>query len=577
MNKRLEASERFASGDDEKLWQGPWAKGQKGRYKMKRSSDYRMRLMLASFIIAIVVGGIGPANGATITVGRAAGYDFSAIQAGIDAATDGDTILVAPGEYVITEPITFRGKAITVRSEAGRDETTIRMGTPADPERGTVVVFENNETVESVLDGFTITGGRGSWWPSAGYWGGGGIAFNASSGAVRDCAVVENTAKGGGGVLAWSGASPTLTNCTISVNSATGVTPNVDGYGGGLCCGVGSLLTLTNCAVAENSAGMSGGGLFCVFNSSVTMTDCAITGNSAGDSGAGVECSVNSSGTLTNCVITGNSAGNCSGGVNCYDNSSLAMTNCTIAANSAENSGGAMTCWKDSSMTLTNCTIVQNSAERYGGGLCGGNNSPTTVINCTIWGNSAGISGGGLGCWVSATVSNSILWGNMAPEGPEMTAVSFEWWLYGAGSLAIMYSDVAGGQTSVSVESGSTLHWGDGNIDADPLLVDPANGDYHLKSQAGRWDPNSQAWVQDDVTSPCIDAGDPMSPIGLEPFPNGGFVNMGVYGGTAEASKSYFGEPVCETIVAGDINGDCKVDLADFAFMALHWLEDSRP
>ncbi len=79
------------------------------------------------------------------------------------------------------------------------------------------------------------------------------------------------------------------------------------------------------------------------------------------------------------------------------------------------------------------------------------------------------------------------------------------------------------------------------------------------------------------MTSPCIDAGDPMSPIGHEPFPNGGIVNMGAYGGTAEASKSYFGEPVCETIVAGDIDGDCKVNLSDSAIMALHWLEDGRP
>jgi len=111
------------------------------------------------------------------------------------------------------------------------------------------------------------------------------------------------------------------------------------------------------------------------------------------------------------------------------------------------------------------------------------------------------------------------------------------------------------------------------NIDADPLFVDPGywdpngtaddpnddffvEGDYHLKSQAGRWDPNSDSWVRDDVTSPCIDAGDPNSPIGDEPFPNGGVVNMGAYGGTTEASKSYFSEPISDTIIAGDINGD---------------------
>jgi len=58
-----------------------------------------------------------------------------------------------------------------------------------------------------------------------------------------------------------------------------------------------------------------------------------------------------------------------------------------------------------------------------------------------------------------------------------------------------------------------------------------------------------------------------------EPFPNGGVVNMGAYGGTAEASKSWFGGPVCAAIAAGDINGDCKVDLGDIAILARHWLE----
>jgi hypothetical protein len=117
---------------------------------------------------------------------------------------------------------------------------------------------------------------------------------------------------------------------------------------------------------------------------------------------------------------------------------------------------------------------------------------------------------------------------------------------------------------------------GQGNLDADPLFADANSGDYHLKSQAGRWDANEGRWTRDEVTSPCIDAGDPSSPIGEEPFPNGGIINMGADGGTAEASKSYFGEPVCETIVAGDINGDCKIDSADLALMASHWLTENR-
>jgi hypothetical protein len=145
-------------------------------------------------------------------------------------------------------------------------------------------------------------------------------------------------------------------------------------------------------------------------------------------------------------------------------------------------------------------------------------------------------------------------------------------------TITIAYSNVHGG-------------WpGEGNIDVDPCFADPGywepngtpddpnddfwvDGDYHLKSQAGRWDANERRWMKDDVTSPCIDAGDPMSPLRHGPFPNGGIINMGAHGGTAEASKSYFGEPVCETVVAGDINGDCKVDFKDFQLMASHWLQ----
>jgi len=97
---------------------------------------------------------------------------------------------------------------------------------------------------------------------------------------------------------------------------------------------------------------------------------------------------------------------------------------------------------------------------------------------------------------------------------------------------------------------------GEGNINIDPCFVgigywtQPTSrypsvwidGDYHLKSEAGRWDTVSESWVIDDVTSPCIDVGDPNTPVGDEPEPNGGRINMGAYGGTAEASKSYTSE-----------------------------------
>lgn len=130
---------------------------------------------------------------------------------------------------------------------------------------------------------------------------------------------------------------------------------------------------------------------------------------------------------------------------------------------------------------------------------------------------------------------------------------------------------------------------GVGNIDVDPGFVAPGywesngtpdnpgddfwiDGDYHLLSQAGHWDQASESWVQDNTTSPCIDAGDPNAPIGLEPFPNGGRLNMGAYGAGSTASKTYFGDPVCDVILAGDINGDCVVDFQDLMIITSHWM-----
>ncbi|MDH4240837.1 MAG: hypothetical protein OEW48_14865, partial [Phycisphaerae bacterium] len=109
---------------------------------------------------------------------------------------------------------------------------------------------------------------------------------------------------------------------------------------------------------------------------------------------------------------------------------------------------------------------------------------------------------------------------------------------------------------------------GTGNIGDDPYFADPCNGDYHLKSQGGRWEPSSQSWVLDDDTSPCIDAGNPGCPEANEPLPNGGRINMGAYGGTAQASKS----PVNWRSIA-DMTNDWILDFNDLKVFVSYWLE----
>jgi hypothetical protein len=129
-------------------------------------------------------------------------------------------------------------------------------------------------------------------------------------------------------------------------------------------------------------------------------------------------------------------------------------------------------------------------------------------------------------------LSNSIVWGNH-PKG-----IIFA----GSNTPSITYCDLQDG-------------WFDtGNTNLDPLFAQMGywtepddsesewvGGDYHLKSQEGRWDIQTETWITDDVTSPCIDAGNPTDPVESEPVPHGDIINLGAYGGTSQASKSPVG------------------------------------
>mgnify|MGYP001038353467 CR=1 FL=1 len=203
-------------------------------------------------------------------------------------------------------------------------------------------------------------------------------------------------------------------------------------------------------------------------------------------------------------------------------------------------SAGAILC-DGASPTIAHCLIVGNRSTGSGGAAIHCQNSQAVLSNCTIADNCTGPEGAALMLIDSdVTVLNSILWNDRMAN--EILAT-------GTSDPNIQYCGVRD----------SWPDWG--NIHTDPLFacpgvwIDPDNpdrisgpadpeailmgGDYHLTSQAGRWDPDATIWVQDEVTSPCIDAGFPSSPVGPEPAPNGGRVNMGAYGGTTRASRTY--------------------------------------
>ena len=117
-----------------------------------------------------------------------------------------------------------------------------------------------------------------------------------------------------------------------------------------------------------------------------------------------------------------------------------------------------------------------------------------------------------------------------------------------------------------------------------PQFADPAGGDYHLMSERGRYqpvDPNDfngkeGLWVLDEVTSPCIDAGDPVLDASAEPAPNGEIVNIGAYGGTGYASRSMAAERRGLWSLVGDLNYDGIVNLLDMRILAENWLKEKE-
>ena len=224
---------------------------------------------------------------------------FCLVQDAIDAAADGDTILVRPGNYF--ERIDLLGKELLLRSDRDGVPRTYDLDprtTILDGGRGgSVVVCRSGEGPNTILDGLTIT---------AGY------------------------APHGGGMFIDGSSSPTVVNCTFSENSA-------DYRGGGMYCDGGSSPTVRNCVFSENSAGDFGGGMFDDGFSNSTMVGCTFSQNSAGIRGGGMYDGYES--TVLNCIFYGNFAGEHGGGLS---NNQSTVINSTFFGNTAGLGGGGM-------------------------------------------------------------------------------------------------------------------------------------------------------------------------------------------------------------------------------------------
>ncbi|HNQ23711.1 MAG TPA: choice-of-anchor Q domain-containing protein [Phycisphaerae bacterium] len=463
------------------------------------------------------------------------------------------------------------------------------------------------------LSGCTIAGNQAG--PTGGGHGG-GVALGGSRARFTDCTVgPDNTAVGSGGGIHLSGADPTFTNCAINGNSA-GWDFDDKGGGGGVCC-CRDASTFTRCTISGNRASGGGGGVH-AFSSNVKLLACTIRENLGGDYwGGGVRC-VNGSPAIVNCEIAANRA--CGGGGIVVHCSSAALTDCTICGNSAEGpdsrGGGVLLSFYGelhlgkaipSTVTiseedppleavLTSCSISQNSAA-WGGGIWGDGGNGDTLINCAISDNQATKYGGGIytfhgapraPSYVNCTIAHNTaglvggaVWYASAPwdgggdiftnctfvangPGPAIGCCGWLWettleikncilWSQNNEiwkceddhtTVEVTFSDVQGGWPGV------------GNIDADPLFVDPDgpddnpwtwwDNDYHL--QAG---------------SPCLDAGnneEVQVPFDLDGWPR--FVDD-PREDTGAGTPPIVDMGAYERMPEGDCNGNTIPDVCD--------------
>ncbi|MCH2137307.1 MAG: right-handed parallel beta-helix repeat-containing protein, partial [Phycisphaerales bacterium] len=245
--------------------------------------------------------------------------EYATIQEAINIAGYGDTILVAPGTYTGTGDwvINTLGKPMTIRA-TGSPEETILDGEGM----RRVVQFSGGEGADTIIKGFTITGGWTSY---------------------------------GGGIYC-TGSNPTITDCTISGNSAD--------YGGGIYCNWYSSPAISGCPISGNTASVAGGGIYCD-SSSPTITGCTIEGNTVNSYGGGIYCYL-SNPTISGCTITGNTSEQGGGGIFCDYISNPFINSCTISGNTAK-SGGGIFCYYLSNPTISGGIICGNAPDQIEG------------------------------------------------------------------------------------------------------------------------------------------------------------------------------------------------------------------
>ena len=461
-------------------------------------------MRISAAISLLLIAGHAPATTINIPL------DYPTIQAGIDAALDGDTVRVHPGTYFETE-IGYNGKAIVVTSLDPDDSLTVAATVVSGSGIGRPFHFRAGEDSTSVLVGVTITEGHSDSW-------GGGMVCSYASPTIDRCRIVRNEVDDEswpwGGGLVCEASSSRIIRTTIAENTIGADEPSYDGRGGGVTCMSGAPVFI-DCLIERNrnnSLDARGGGIYS-HGADVTLSGVTLRGNHATQHDC-FAASGSAGGTIRGGFATGH---DCAAGGGLFldwdywvGDLRILVRDCTIVDNLSTNGGGAyLSSGRQGKVLLNRCVIRYNRAHTGGAGIWASINEEAELRNCLISGNRVGsyprqqnLGGGIRASYSNVVLRNCTIANNSAPDGGGGIYSYFA-------SPSVTSSILWGNQPNEITAFGDSpdITWstirgewpGEGNLYRDPLFRDPEKGNWRLRSAECGFD---------DV-SPAIDGADP--------------------------------------------------------------------
>ncbi len=301
--------------------------------------------------------------------------DYATIQAALNAAKSGETVLVQPGTYY--ENIIWPDRnGIKLISDG--DTTNTIINGQGNSSVVTILPLAANIDTNTLIKGFKITNGGDVTW-------GGGIFVKSASPLFENLLVANNQSTAGGGI-AFDDSQGKLRNSIIRNN-------NVKGLGGGISIGA-SGVEITNTKIYSNN-GLNGGGISIVNKIHTTkLNNVFIHDNNSSFTGGGIYCSVGQF-SFENVLIYNNSTRTRGGGIIFLEEQGIiSFKNVYIFKNTADY-GGGIESFPENFEDITNLVLADNFANEAGGGIYS-SSGDISLSNISLIRNETNGYGGGI-------------------------------------------------------------------------------------------------------------------------------------------------------------------------------------